>query len=181
MPGCTITCFRPPTPTLHPQDAQERMCIMAVRVTEMLLSRLPLHNGDSMLHLVFAYTLQALLADLRQSYRFTWPWRDLGALSPPVTGHCPASAKLLQPCLQPGLWSKTGFRVVLTSERAICPVPTIYVWLQILQNLNFKWTQEISFNWTVSVVPAMKPKILYWIRMYTCEFQQFYFINIILL
>lgn len=86
-----------------------------------------LHNGDSMLHLVFAYSLQALLPDLRQSYSFTWPWRDLGALPPPLTGHCPGPAKLLQPCFQPGLWSKPGFRVILTSARAICPVPTICV------------------------------------------------------
>ncbi|KAK1343388.1 hypothetical protein QTO34_016168 [Cnephaeus nilssonii] len=115
MPGCTITCFRPPTPTLQPRDAQEGMCIVALWVTEMLLSRLP-------------YTM-ALLPDLRQSYSFTWPWRDLGALPPPLTGHCPGPAKLLQPCFQPGLWSKPGFRVILTSARAICPVPTICQWI----------------------------------------------------
>lgn len=133
--------------------------------------RVTLHNGDRQ-HAapVFAYSLQELLPDFRQSDSFTWPWPDHGALSPPVTGHRPAPAKLHQPCFQPGLWSKPGFRVPLTSARAICPVPLIYVWLQILQNLNFKLTQETSFNWIFSVVPAMKPKILHWTQMYMCEF-----------
>lgn len=57
-----------------------------------------------------------------------------------------------------GLWPKPGFGVAPISARELFPISTTYVWLQKLQNLNFfKLTQETSFNWIVSVVPAMKP------------------------
>lgn len=79
-----------------------------------------------MLHLVFAYSLQELLPDLSNSSapasrqaELQWPWPNLGAFPPPVTGHRPLPASFLQPCFQPGLWSKPGFGVVPTAAREI--------------------------------------------------------------
>lgn len=88
-----------------------------------------------------------------------------------VTNHHSGPVRLLQPYFQSYLWSKHRFGVASTSASEICPISTNFLWLQVLQNLNFfKLIQETSFNWTFSVVPALQPSLLHWIQIFTCEF-----------
>lgn len=101
-----------------------------------------------MLQLVFAGVVdrpQRPPSTYCQSYSFTWSWPfrlDLHVLLPSSdSGHSLVPAVLLQPCNS--AWSKTGRGVAPTSAREICPIPTVNMWLQILQSLNFfKLTQK---------------------------------------
>lgn len=122
--------------TLEPDDAPEQDVHCSTGVTETLLSGACWSPCSViavvMLQPVFPSHLQGLWLHLCDHLASTaraivLPACGLGLDLPAFplssdSGHCPVPAMLLQPCFQPGLWSKPEFRVAVTSTREICPI-----------------------------------------------------------
>lgn len=102
-PGCPITCFRPPTPTLQPRNAQEGMRIVALWVTEMLLSRSPCTiTIDCMLAPDLSLQFAGVAARLQAELQF---YLALASRCPPSSSDWPSSCTCQAPPALLPAWS----------------------------------------------------------------------------
>lgn len=112
-PDCPVRCFRPPDPTLQPEDAQEwvvhwgTMDDRDVALGDLLVTVLNDNIRHTAAGLCRSYgqtsvTTRHLLPEL-QFYLVMafWPWSPCSS-SYSDSGHSPVPALLFQPCFQPG-------------------------------------------------------------------------------